>query len=237
MKIVLATFGSRGDVQPMLALSLALKSEGHDVLLAAPPEKAAWAKQLGCPFYPLGSDVTAFIDNMDNAHTLRSAICFVSFLRNELNSQFSVFPKIIADSDLLIGSSLTFALSTLAESMGIAYRFIAFAPQLLPSGHYPFPAFKHQRFPMWYNLDQYYWGNQIYQSQLGPSPIWRSELTSTKLAAAIRQCLSNEQFRQKARDVAGIIKQQDGLELTVREITGSKSKLCPSLPQKIITPR
>jgi UDP:flavonoid glycosyltransferase YjiC (YdhE family) len=44
MKIVLATFGSRGDVQPMLALSLALKSKGHDVLLAAPPEKAAWEK-------------------------------------------------------------------------------------------------------------------------------------------------------------------------------------------------
>jgi UDP:flavonoid glycosyltransferase YjiC (YdhE family) len=40
MKIVLATFGSRGDVQPMLALSLALRSAGHDVLLAAPPEKA-----------------------------------------------------------------------------------------------------------------------------------------------------------------------------------------------------
>jgi vancomycin aglycone glucosyltransferase len=63
MKIVLATFGSRGDVQPMLALSLALKSKGHNVLLAAPPEKAAWAKQLGCPFFPLGSDVTAFIDD------------------------------------------------------------------------------------------------------------------------------------------------------------------------------
>ena len=37
MKIVLATFGSRGDVQPMLALSLALQSAGHEVLLAAPP--------------------------------------------------------------------------------------------------------------------------------------------------------------------------------------------------------
>jgi len=401
MKIILATFGSRGDVQPMLALSLALKSKGHDVLLAAPPEKAAWAKQLGCPFHPLGSDVTAFIDEMDNAHTLRPAISFVSFLRNELNTQFERFPKIITDSDLLIGSSLTFALATLAESMGITYRFIAFAPQMLPSGHYPFPAFKHQKFPQWYNrmtwrvaglldrfnltrlinnhrrrldlkpipdawrhilgrhvivasdraiakvpadiveplvtqtgymhlnqpdqqlpeldafldagpppvyagfgsmpmrdqirntavivaaarlsgrravigkfwdepsefsnsediffiqkyphlklfpkmaavihhggagttattaisgvpqiivphlLDQYYWGNQIYQSQLGPNPIWRSELTSKKLAAAIRQCLSNEQFQQKARETAGIIKQQDSLEITVNEI-------------------
>ena len=41
MKIVLATFGSRGDVQPMLALSLALESKGHDVLLAAPLRKKA----------------------------------------------------------------------------------------------------------------------------------------------------------------------------------------------------
>ena len=68
MKIVLATFGSRGDVQPMMALSLALKAAEHDVLLAGPPEKAEWVKQAGCPFYSLGGDVTAFIDGMENAH-------------------------------------------------------------------------------------------------------------------------------------------------------------------------
>ena len=54
-------------------------------------------------------------------------------------------------------------------------------------------------------LDQYYWGNQIYQAQLGPKPIWRAGLTSGKLAAAIRECLSNEQIRQKARAAAGCI--------------------------------
>ena len=408
MKIVLATFGSRGDVQPMLALSLALKSKGHEVLLAAPPEKAAWAKQLGCPFLPLGSDVTAFIDDMENAHSLRSAIRFVSFLRNELNAQFDLLPKIMAGADLVIGSSLTFALSTLAESMGIAYRYIAFTPQLLPSGYHPFPAFKHQRFPKWYNrmtwriaeildqfnltrlinnhrrqlglkliqdawhhvmgqhvlvasdsviskippdivdqiftqtgymhlnqpdqhlaeldtfleagsppvyagfgsmpirdqirnvsvmveavrlsgqraviskfwdepsefsnsddiffitkyphlklfphmaavihhggagttassaasgvpqiivphiLDQYYWGHQIYQSKLGPSPIWRSQLTAKKLAAAIRECLSNQQIRKRAKEASQAIREKDSLEIMVREILNSRSQL------------
>ena len=407
MKIVLATFGSRGDVQPMLALSLALKSKGHEVLLAAPPEKAAWAKQLGCPFFPLGSDVTAFIDDMENAHSLRSAIRFVSFLRNELNAQFDLLPKIIAGADLVIGSSLTFALSTLAESMGIAYRYIAFTPQLLPSGYHPFPAFKHQRFPKWYNrmtwriavildqfnltrlinnhrrqlglklipdawrhimgqhvlvasdsviskippdivdqtftqtgymhlnqpdqhlaeldtfleagsppvyagfgsmpirdqirnvsviveavrlsgqravigkfwdqpsefsnsddiffitkyphlklfphmaavihhggagttassaasgvpqiivphiLDQYYWGHQIYQSKLGPSPIWRSQLTAKKLAAAIRECLSNQQIRKRAKEASEAIRKKNSLEIMVREILKSRSQ-------------
>ena len=70
-------------------------------------------------------------------------------------------------------------------------------------------------------LDQYYWGNQVYQSQLGPRPIWRSQLTSRKLAAAIQECLSHEQIRQKAMAAAGIINQQDSLEITVREILGS----------------
>ncbi len=409
MKIVLATFGSRGDVQPMLALSLALKSKGHDVLLAAPPEKAAWANQLGCPFHPLGSDVTAFIDGMENAHSLLSAIGFVSFLRDELNAQFDLLPKIIAGAGLVIGSSLTFALSTLAESMGIAYRYIAFTPQLLPSGYHPFPAFKHQRFPKWLNrmtwriavvldqfnltrqinhhrrqlglkairdawrhiigqhvivasdsviskippdiadrsftqtgymhlnqpdqplteldaflaagsppvyagfgsmpirdqrrivaviveavrltgqravigkfwdepsefehsddiffitkyphlklfprmaavihhggagttatsaasgvpqiivphiLDQYYWGHQIYRSKLGSKPIWRSRLTSKKLAAAIRECLNNQQIRKRATEASEAIRAANSLEITVREILKVQKKPC-----------
>ena len=54
MKIVLATFGSRGDVQPMMALALGLQAWGHEALLAGPPEKADWARQLGCHYEPLG---------------------------------------------------------------------------------------------------------------------------------------------------------------------------------------
>jgi UDP:flavonoid glycosyltransferase YjiC (YdhE family) len=152
MRIVLATYGSRGDVQPMLALSLALKSAGHDVLLAGPPEKALWAKQLGCPFCSIGSDVTAFLDGMKDAHSFLSAFNFSVYVRKELIGQFESFPKIVAGADLVVGASLVFALSSISESMGIPYRYIAFTPQLLPSGHHPFPAFKHQSLPRWYNL-------------------------------------------------------------------------------------
>ena len=151
MKIVLATFGSRGDVQPMLALSLTLKSAGHDVLLAGPPEKAAWAAELGCPYHPLGGDVTAFLDSLKDAHSLRSAAHFTYYLRKELASQFDVFPEIIGGADLVVGASLVAALSTVAEDMGIDYRFVAFTPQLLPSGDHPFLVCKHHGLPNWYN--------------------------------------------------------------------------------------
>jgi len=400
MKIVLATFGSRGDVQPMLALSLGLMSAGHDVLLAAPPEKTEWAEQLGCSFHPLGGDVTAFIDGMTDAHSLHSVPRFISYLRREVICQFDIFPQIIAGADLAVGSSLVFALSTVAESMGIGYRYIGFTPQLLPSGEHPFPACKHHGLPKWYNrmtwrvgrmldqfnltwlinkkrrqlglkpvqdawlhilghhvivasdkviakvpqdvepaftqtgymhldqpdrglpeleaflsagpppvyagfgsmprqdqasnvpmiihaarsagkrvviakfwdepsefsnsddvffirgyphlklfphmaalihhggagttassaisgvpqiivphlLDQYYWGHQVYRSHLGPKPIWRSKLTSRKLAEAIQECLSNDLIRQKVKTAPEMINPRDSLEMTVREV-------------------
>ena len=151
MKIVLATFGSRGDVQPIIALALALQSAGHDVLLAGPPEKASWIKEMDCRFHPLGKDVTSFIDSMENAHSIRAASHFVRFILDEIDAQFESVPDIISGADLVLGASLVFSLSSVTEAMGINYRFIAFTPQLLPSSHHPFMAFKHQGFPQWVN--------------------------------------------------------------------------------------
>ena len=36
MKIVISTLGSRGDVQPYLALAVGLQNDGHRVSLSAP---------------------------------------------------------------------------------------------------------------------------------------------------------------------------------------------------------
>jgi UDP:flavonoid glycosyltransferase YjiC (YdhE family) len=403
MKIVLATFGSLGDVQPMLALSLSLKSAGHDVTLAAPPEKVKWVEQHGCRFTPLGDDVTAFIDSMKDAHSFHSAFRFVRYVRKELISQFDIFPRIIAGADLVVGASLVFALSSVAESMGIEYRFIAFTPQLLPSGQHPFMIFKHNWLPGWYNrmtfhlvrlldrfnltrlinkkrkqlglkpvddawfhilgknvivasdkavaqvpqdvklaftqtgymhlgqpdqhlpelesflragpppiyagfgsmpkkdqaynvpiivraarsahkrvvigkfwdepsefsnsddvffikgyphlklfprmaavihhggagttaagaisgvpqiivphiLDQYYWGHRVYKSNLGPKPIWRSKLTSKRLTAAVKECMSNDLIQKRAKAASEMINQQNSLEITARLLAGS----------------
>ncbi len=151
MKIVLATFGSRGDVQPMLALSLALQSAGHSVLLAGPPEKADWAEQLGCPYQSLGSNVTHVIDSLKDTHSVRSVLLFVRYLKQELLSQFQAFPELISGADLVLGASLVGALSSVAESMGIPYRFVLFSPSLLPSGRHPSPFCRYQGLSEFFN--------------------------------------------------------------------------------------
>lgn len=151
MKIVLSTFGSRGDVQPMLALTLGLQAAGHEVVLIGPPEKADWAAELGCPYQPAGSNVTALIDTMEAAHTIRAALIFTRYVHREIAVQFEVLSHMVQGADMIVAASLCFGLASMAEAMQIPYRFITFTPQLIPSGHHPFPAFRHQRLPKWCN--------------------------------------------------------------------------------------
>ena len=151
MKIILATSGSRGDVQPMLALGLALQDAGHEVLLLAPPENAGWVKGYCCPFRPFGSNFEDFLDEMKDAHTFKAAITFLRFVRREIDIQFSQFPAIIQKADLILAASLCVAAPSFAELFDIPYRFIAFCPQLLPSCFHPTPVIRNHSLPLWLN--------------------------------------------------------------------------------------
>ena len=70
-------------------------------------------------------------------------------------------------------------------------------------------------------LDQYFWGRHVHQAQLGPKPVWRTKLTPERLAAAIRECLTNDLIREKAKAASERIKQQESLEMTVRAVLGN----------------
>lgn len=56
MKITILTYGSRGDVQPFLALAVGLQQAGHTVTLAAPYRFAAMIEQTGVRCAPLAGD-------------------------------------------------------------------------------------------------------------------------------------------------------------------------------------
>lgn len=56
MRILCSTFGSSGDVFPILGLAIALRDRGHDVTFATNPYYAHMAKEHGLPFEPLGTE-------------------------------------------------------------------------------------------------------------------------------------------------------------------------------------
>ncbi len=135
----------------MLALAVGLRQDGHRVTLVASPENKAWVETSGCDFLPFGRDVLAFIHQQSRVHTLGSAVAFNMFVRQAIKEQLYGLDQVIQGADLVVGASLMFGLSSVAERYRIPYRYIVFSPQLLPSAHHPFPALKSHGRPFWFN--------------------------------------------------------------------------------------
>lgn len=57
MNIVLPTIGTRGDIQPYIALSLGLRKAGHAATLATHPCMRELVESYGIPFAPMGPDI------------------------------------------------------------------------------------------------------------------------------------------------------------------------------------
>lgn len=62
MRIAIHTIGTRGDVQPYVALALALRARSHEVLIAAPVQHAALVAARGIDFFPLPGDLLALLE-------------------------------------------------------------------------------------------------------------------------------------------------------------------------------
>ncbi len=72
MKFVLAFTGSRGDVQPAVALGVELTRRGHDVTLAAPPNLVEFGCRAGLDTRPYGPDTGRLLASDLVASRLRS---------------------------------------------------------------------------------------------------------------------------------------------------------------------
>jgi sterol 3beta-glucosyltransferase len=70
LKVAILTIGTRGDVQPYIALAKGLEAAGHDVLIGAPDNFAAWVEGQGIRFHPLGMDIEALIQSPEARRVL-----------------------------------------------------------------------------------------------------------------------------------------------------------------------
>lgn len=61
MRIVLSTFGTRGDVQPFIALGHTLRARGHDVRIGAPEDLVGFARASGLAVAPIHGSSEAIL--------------------------------------------------------------------------------------------------------------------------------------------------------------------------------
>ncbi len=60
-RVAISTIGTQGDVQPYLALAVALRERGYQVVVGAPADFEELTKSLGVEFYSLGSNIRSFL--------------------------------------------------------------------------------------------------------------------------------------------------------------------------------
>jgi len=66
MRVLLSTFGSRGDVEPIAGLAVRLRALGAEVRVCAPPDEdfAKLLARLGVPLVPAGPSVRAMVTGL-----------------------------------------------------------------------------------------------------------------------------------------------------------------------------
>ena len=61
MRVLLTTYGSRGDVEPLVGLAVQLRALGAEVPVCAPPDFAELLARVGVPLAPVGQPVRPLV--------------------------------------------------------------------------------------------------------------------------------------------------------------------------------
>jgi vancomycin aglycone glucosyltransferase len=157
MKVLLAPHGTRGDVEPLLALAAGLRHRGHQSAFLAPDDFVTWIREHGFPCEPNGIHV---------GRTFRSPGADPSALRWQLRyfrdvlvpALFASFARIDPAVDVIVGSGVQMAAASVAEKWGVAYASAVFCPCAVPNDESPPPAVKTQALPRFLNRFLWDWG-------------------------------------------------------------------------------
>lgn len=136
MRALLAAVGTRGDVQPALALALELRRLGHAVRLCISPNFVEWANGLGFEAVPMGVEM-----RMPG----RKSGAMPALTPEELRRLREAMPDLITDQfeiigaaadgcDVIVGANAhQYAAPSIAEHAGISCVTAVYAPVALPS--------------------------------------------------------------------------------------------------------
>jgi vancomycin aglycone glucosyltransferase len=142
MRVLLSTYGSRGDVEPMAALAVQLQALGAEAVVSAPPDEE-FAELLARVGVPLASAFTPVRQWIEAAR--RSPLDLPTLAARMIAAQYEAIDAAAAGCDAIVATGLmpsAGAAQCVAEMRGIAYLHASFCPLFLPSEHhrpYPYP--------------------------------------------------------------------------------------------------
>jgi vancomycin aglycone glucosyltransferase len=166
VKILIAPHGTRGDVQPLLALAIGLRGRGHDVRLLVPANFVEWIRGYGFACDSNGIDVEAVLTSpgADLGSWRWQARHFVDVLAPAL---FDAVAGVRDAPDLVIGAGVQLAAASAAELWDATYVTAVFCPCAVPNSGAPPATVRTQSLPGWMNRLLWYAGTPVVGLALG----------------------------------------------------------------------
>lgn len=140
-RVAIAAIGTMGDVQPFVALSVALRKRGFSVVLSTTGDFEDFVASHGIEFHNLGSDIQAFIrkSQFDNAMSKNLLLYAPGLLRDGQNILKVACRELWAaaqGADAIVFHQTTNFAIDIAEALDVPAIMTAFQP-INPTGEFP----------------------------------------------------------------------------------------------------
>ena len=157
MNIGIFTYGTRGDLQPYVALALGLMDKGHKVTLSATEDFQDFVEGFGVTFLPLWGNAETMMNSSEGQSILQTenAIKLMKYYFKVLhdnreplrNSYYEAISKV----DFIIANLMTLPIvSAIAEKQNKKVALTYFMPPVVPTTEFPLGDFDFFNFS-WYN--------------------------------------------------------------------------------------
>lgn len=167
MRILILTAGSRGDVQPYVALGSGLIQQGHDVGICTSAEFEPFVTEHGLTYAYMNNDLLEFMRSDDGKIAMESTSNLLEMVRTSIRllpKLRGLFERQLVDSwsstkafnpELILFHPKALGAKDFAEYLGIPCALAFYLPMLAPTGCYPAMGFPRLPLGRWYNRFTY----------------------------------------------------------------------------------
>ncbi|MDI7924420.1 glycosyltransferase [Ferirhizobium litorale] len=147
MRVAMHTFGTRGDVQPYVALAQELSRHGHSVQLAAPIQFESLVRERGICFSPLPGEILALLDTPEGkaaiagGHGFSAGLALLRHVRplmwHLLDEEWRAAQSFLPDA--IVHHPKSIAAPHMAEALGCPCILASPLPGFTPTSDFPSP--------------------------------------------------------------------------------------------------
>ncbi len=171
MRISIVTSGSRGDIQPYIALGKGLKASGHEVKIVTNENFEDFVKSHGLDFYPITVDLRDILESevgmklLESGYSYKFIKMFSSLMSEHIEILFHQLLDSLEDTEFIIFSAVTFIAYHIAKKKGVKC-IAAYLQPVTPTNEFQSIMFpdKLNLLPFYNKLSHYVFQQAIWQT-------------------------------------------------------------------------